>query len=69
MKNKEQIVDQYTVSGVPMTSLGRMCKELNINEDSLRDFLVGQTTGVVGDVPMVYPWDIKRFINGLPNLD
>jgi hypothetical protein len=25
--------------------------------------------GVVGGEPMVYPYDIKRFINGLPNLD
>jgi hypothetical protein len=67
--NKEQIVDQYTVHGVPMTSLSRMCQELKINEDKLRDFLVGQTMGVVGGEPIVYPYDIKRFINGLPNLD
>jgi hypothetical protein len=46
-----------------------MCKDLNINEDALNEFLVGQTMGVVGGEPMVYPYDIKRFINGLPNID
>ena len=69
MNNKDTIVDRYTVSGVPMSSLGRMCKDLNINEDALNEFLVGQTMGVVGGEPMVYPYDIKRFINGLPNID
>jgi hypothetical protein len=67
--DKENIIDKYTVTGVPSTSLPEMCKELNINEEALMDFLCGQTMGYIGGVTLIYPWDLKRFINGLPNID
>jgi hypothetical protein len=67
--DKEKIIDQYTVTGVPMSNIKNMCDELNISETRLMDFLKGQTMGLVGGEGMVYPWDIKRFINNLPNID
>lgn len=66
---KEQIVDSYTVQGVPQPSLKRMCKEAKISYPKLMKWLQGQTMALVGGEPMIYPWDIKRFINGLPNND
>lgn len=65
----EHIVDQYTMTGVPMTSITAMCKDLHISEKKLMKWLFGQTMGVVGGVGMVYPWDIKRFLAGLPIID
>jgi hypothetical protein len=69
MNDKEKIVDQYTVTGVPTSLLPAMCKELNINEDKLNEWLKGQTMAMVGNEGLVYPWDIKRFINNLPIID
>lgn len=66
---KEHIVDQYTTTGVPMTSITAMCKELHISEKKLMKWLSGQTMGLVGGVGMVYPWDIKRFVNNQPIID
>lgn len=68
-KEQEYLIDQYTVSGVPMDSIKDMCKQLGISESKLMKWLNGQTMGVVGGVGMVYPWDLKRFINGLPVVD
>lgn len=71
MTTEEQLktVDKYTVTGVPTSLLPVMCKEANINYDRLMDELSGQTAGLVGGEGMIYPWDIKRFISGLPNID
>ena len=66
---KEEIVDNYTVHGVPMSIVPRMCKELHISEKKLMKWLFGQTMGLVGGEGLVYPWDIKRFIRNLKILD
>ena len=66
---KCNIVDRYTVSGVPTRSLEAMCQELNINYDNLNTFLGGQTGALVGGECLFYGDDIKRFIRGLPNND
>jgi hypothetical protein len=67
--DKEEIVDKYTIHGVPSSLIKEMCKELNVNEDKFWEFMSGQTCGLVGNESLIYPCDIKRFINGLPNLD
>ena len=59
---KEQIIDSYTVTGVPASRIHDMCKELNINEDKLNEWLSGQTCALVGGETLIYPWDIKRFV-------
>ena len=69
IKTPEQVIDSYTVRGVPMSLIPVMCKELKISEKKLMSWLNGQTMGLVGGEGLVYPWDIKRFINGLPNND
>lgn len=66
---KCNIVDKFTVSGVPTSLIPEMCKELNINEDMLNEFMRGQTMGMVGGEGVVYASDIKRFIRGLPVID
>lgn len=66
---KDKIIDQYTATGVPMSSISRMCAELGVNEGELREWLGGQTCGLVSGEAMVYPWDLKRFIRGLPVID
>lgn len=69
MKKQEEIVDQYTITGVPISRIPAMCKELDIDESLLMDWLTGQTMGLVGGEGVVYPWDIKRFLRGLPVID
>ena len=59
---KEEIIDSYTVTGVPESSIPAMCKQLNINEDKLNEWLGGQTCALVGGETLIYPWDIKRFV-------
>lgn len=66
---QEEIVNHYTIEGVPMSSLKKMCREAKISYPKLCKFLNGQTMGLCGLEVMVYPWDIIRFINGLPNND
>jgi len=68
-KSSFDIVDLYTVSGVPSSSLKRMCKEAKISYPKLMKFMRGQTCGIVGNEPLIYSWDIKRFINNLPVTD
>jgi hypothetical protein len=65
----QEIIRQYTVTGVPRSMIPMMCKELNINEDKLTEWLNGQTCGLVGGEAMIYPWDIERFIRNLPVID
>lgn len=67
IQEKLQIIDKYTFSGVPEERISDLCKELNINEDLLNEYLAGQTMCMLGAV--VYPDDIKRYIKGLPNND
>lgn len=69
INEKEHIVDQYTVKGVPSSSITRMCKDLKISEKKLDKWLCGQTCGLVGGEGMIYPWDLKRFLRGLPCID
>ncbi len=70
MKNKltkeqqTKIVGQYTVHGVPMSSLKQMCRDAKISYPKLKKALYGQTMGVVNNEGMVYPGDIINFING-----
>ena len=66
---QEEIVNHYTREGVPMSSLKRMCREAKISYPKLCKFLNGQTMGLIGNEPIVYPGDIIRFIKGLPNND
>lgn len=68
-KAKDKIIDQYTAIGVPASSLPRLCKELGVKKSDLNKWLVGQTCGVVGGEALIYPWDLKRFIRGLPVVD
>lgn len=68
-QNKKDILRQYVVSGVPDSSLKAMCKELDINEEKLREYLRGQTCALVGNEPLIYSWDIERFLNNLPVID
>lgn len=67
--NKDEIVDNYTIHGVPISLIPAMCKELKISEKKLMKWLNGQTMGLVGGEGVVYPWDIKRFIRGLKCID
>ena len=46
-----------------------MCKDLNINEDVLRERLRGNTCGIVGNEALHYTYDVERAIRGLPQLD
>lgn len=64
-----ELVDQFCVIGVPESALDAFCKEAKINRKKLEKFLFGQTMGLVGTMPLIYPWDIKRFIQGLPVID
>jgi len=66
---KFNIIDQYTVTGIPMGSVKAMCKELGIKEKDLMKYMYGQTMALVGNEGMLYPWDIKRFVRGLPCID
>ena len=61
-KEQEEIVDRYTTTGVQGSSMKSMCREAKISYPKLVEFLQGQTMGMVGKEPMIYPWDIKRFI-------
>lgn len=61
-----KIIDSYTVTGIPFSSLPRLCKELNINEEGLHEYLQGQTMGLVGGEGLVYPHDIIRYLRRLP---
>lgn len=65
----EEIINKYTIAGVPKSSLPSLCKDLNINEDRLREFLNGQTTALIGGEPVIYVEDIIRFVKGLPVID
>lgn len=69
MENKINIIEKYTVYGVPLSSLKRMCKELEINEDLLHEYLNGQTMGLIGGESLIYVDDIVRFIKRLPVID
>ena len=65
----DEIIDQYTVTGVPASSIPRLCKELGVKKSDLNKWLAGQTSGMVGGEALIYPWDLKRFIRGLPVID
>ena len=75
MKNKLSkqqqidIVAQFTVHGVPRSLLKDSCRKAHISYPKLMLYLYGQTMGLVGGEGIVYPWDIERFINGLPCMD
>lgn len=62
-KTREQIIDNFVVSGVPFSLLKQMCKEANISYPKLKKWLGGQTCALVGNETLIYPWDIKRFIS------
>ena len=62
-------VDRFVIQGVPYSSLPALCKELGADETALKEYLNGQTMGLVGNEPLVYPWDIKRFLRKLPVID
>jgi hypothetical protein len=66
---KDEIVDNYTVHGVPESLVKNMCKELKIDEKKFWKFMCGQTMGLVGGEGLIYPSDIKRFIRSLSNMD
>lgn len=62
---KIEIVRKYAVPcGVPMSAIPEMCEELNISEVEFREYIFGQTCGVVGGESIVYITDIMRFISG-----
>lgn len=65
----EKIISSYVVSGVPASSISNMCKELNINEKGLEEYLYGQTMGLIGDEAIVYECDILRFVRNQPVID
>jgi len=64
-----KIVDLYTVSGVPVYQLKKMCREAKISYPKLMKELRGQTCAVVGNIGIIYPCDIIRFIKHLPVID
>lgn len=69
IKQKEDIVKSYVVSGIPMSSVEAMCDELNVSEKRLTEFMNGQTMAMVGGEGLLYEWDVMRFIKGLPVID
>lgn len=69
IEQKEEIIKRYVVSGIPMSSVKRMCDDLNVSEKKLMDYMFGQTMAMVGSEGLLYEWDVMRFIKGLPVID
>ena len=65
----KDIIDKYTVSGVPESAIPELMKELNLNEIKFWDFMNGQTVGGIGGEAIIWPEDILRFAKGLPVID
>jgi hypothetical protein len=68
-KNKLQIIASYTISGVPVSSLPNLCKDLNINQDKLNEYLQGQTVMAIGNEAIIFATDIEKFVAGIENTD
>lgn len=69
IEEKEYIIDKYTTTGIPDNLIIPMCKELGISDKKLYKWLAGQTCGLIGNTPIIYPWDVKRYVNKLPVVD
>ena len=64
-----ELVESYTVTGIPGSSISRMLKEMGLSESRFNKFMAGQTCGLVGGETMYYPWDVERFVKRLPVID
>lgn len=65
-KQQEKIIKKYVIHGIPMSSIKNMCKDLNISEKKLMNYISGQTMAVIGNEGILYEHDVIRFIKGLP---
>jgi hypothetical protein len=68
-KNKLQIIASYTISGVPASSLPNLCKDLNINQNKLNEYIQGQTVMAIGNEAIIFATDIEKFVAGVGNTD
>jgi len=66
---KINIVNNYTIQGVPESLLKKMCRDARISYPKLMKELTGQTMALVGNEGVIYPSDIIRFIKNLPVID
>jgi len=63
MSEKEKIVKGYVVSGVPLSSMPKLCKELKVNYNDFEKFMFGQTMGLIGGETIIYECDILNFLS------
>ena len=69
MKEIENLVNKYVVSGVPESSIKGLMFEANRSVEKFKYYMADQTVACVGDESLYYVGDVIRFLENKEVID